>query len=93
MKKATLRDLRYDFPKIERLLREGEEVEITRRREVIATLVPKAKSHRPPMPDFRARLKSIYGDKIHEVSGAELISQGREDRCRVFISTPTPPKD
>jgi antitoxin (DNA-binding transcriptional repressor) of toxin-antitoxin stability system len=78
MKTASIRDLRYDFSKIERLLRQGEEVEITRRREVIGTIVPKRKAQRPPMPDFRARLKAIYGDKVHEVSGAELIRQDRD---------------
>jgi hypothetical protein len=37
-------------------------------------------SERPPLPDFLARLKEIYGDKVLEVSGADLISADREDR-------------
>ena len=76
MRKATVRDLRYDFKKIERLLQEGEVVEITKRRQVIARLVPEAK--RRPMPDFMARLKSIYGDKVLKVSAAELIAKDRD---------------
>ena len=32
MKEASVRDLRYDFKKIERLLRQGEEIRITKRR-------------------------------------------------------------
>jgi hypothetical protein len=36
MRKASLRDLRYEFKKIERLLRQGEEIQITKRRRVIA---------------------------------------------------------
>jgi hypothetical protein len=29
-------------------------------------------------PDFLARLRSIYGDKILEVSGAQLLAQARD---------------
>ena len=40
MKTASIRDLRYDFKKIEHLLSQGEEIQITRRRKVIARLGP-----------------------------------------------------
>ena len=77
MKKASVRDLRYDFKKIERLLHEGEEVEITKRRRVIARLVPQRKRRAKKVPDFLARLRSIYGDKVLAVSGAELVAEDR----------------
>jgi antitoxin (DNA-binding transcriptional repressor) of toxin-antitoxin stability system len=79
MKTVSVRDLRYDFPKVERILRSGEEIQITKRRKAIARLTPEPAS-RPPLPDFLGRLKEIYGDKILEISGAELISADREDR-------------
>jgi len=78
MKTASVRDLRYDFPKIERLLSQGEEIQITKRRKVIARVIPDQPKVRPEMPDFMERLRSIYGDKVHEVSGAELIRQDRD---------------
>ena len=77
MKKASIRDLRYGFKKIERLLRQGEEIQITKRRQVIARLVPEDVSSTPEMPDFLGRMRAIYGDKTLEVSGAELIQQDR----------------
>jgi antitoxin (DNA-binding transcriptional repressor) of toxin-antitoxin stability system len=80
MKTASVRDLRYDFAKIERLLTNGEEVQITKRRKVIAKLVPEKSAIRPELPDFVGRMRAIFGDKMVEVSGAELISEGREDR-------------
>jgi len=80
MNTASIRDLRYGFSKIERLLNQGEEIQITKRRKVIAKLVPEKPSVRPELPDFRARMRAIFGDKMLEVSGAELISQDREDR-------------
>lgn len=85
MKTITVRDLRYDFPKVERILRDGKSVQITKRGKVIAKLQPDSDSkstHIPggaPLPDFMARLRAIYGDKVLSVSGAELI---REDRDR-----------
>jgi antitoxin (DNA-binding transcriptional repressor) of toxin-antitoxin stability system len=78
MKKASVRDLRYDFKKIERLLMQGEEVQITKRRRVIARLVPEKTEAPKKMPDFAARIRKIYGDKILEVSGADLISADRD---------------
>ena len=78
MKKATVRDLRYDFPKIERLLRQGEEVEITKRQQVIARLIPEQTARARQLPDYAKRLKTIYGDRVLEVTGAEIISKDRD---------------
>jgi antitoxin (DNA-binding transcriptional repressor) of toxin-antitoxin stability system len=77
MKTATIRDLRYRFPEVETLLRAGEEIEITKRRRVVARLIPVSKRAAPRRPDFMARLKKIYGDKVLKVTGAELIMQER----------------
>lgn len=77
MKKATVRDLRYDFAKIERLLREGEEIQITKRQRPLARLVPEPPAARE-VPDFLARLRHIYGDRVLKVSGAELLAKDRD---------------
>jgi antitoxin (DNA-binding transcriptional repressor) of toxin-antitoxin stability system len=78
MKTASIRDLRYDFPKIERALRAGQEIQITKRNRVIARLVPENPT--PERPDFAARIREIYGDTRLEVSGGELISRERDER-------------
>ena len=77
MKNATVRDLRYRFREVEDLLREGEEIEITKRKRVIARLVPLKPATPSLRPDFLARLKKIYRNKPQRVSGAELISRER----------------
>ncbi len=77
MKTASVRDLRYDFKKIEQLLHRGEEIQITKRRRVIARLVPENGRTQAEMPDFLGRVRQIYGDKIFQVSGAELIARDR----------------
>lgn len=79
MKKATLRDLRYRFPLVETMLQEGEEIQITKHKRVIARLVPERPSVAPRLPDFTARLARIYGKKKLTVSGAHLIRTERDE--------------
>ena len=77
MKQASVRDLRYRFADVEDLLREGQEIQITKRRRVIARLVPGG-AVAPVRPDFLARLKQVYGRKVLKISGADLLTQERE---------------
>ncbi|MFB3923049.1 MAG: type II toxin-antitoxin system Phd/YefM family antitoxin [Terriglobia bacterium] len=79
MKNASIRDLRYRFPEIEARLREGKAVSITKRKRVIARLVP-VKPRRRIRPDFLGRLKQIYGSKLSKLTGAELVALGRGER-------------
>lgn len=78
MRKATVRDLRYRFREVESLLREGEEIQITKRKRVIARLVPAKAAVPSRRPDFMARLNKLYRGKPLKVSGAELVSRDRE---------------
>jgi antitoxin (DNA-binding transcriptional repressor) of toxin-antitoxin stability system len=69
MKTATVRDLRYDFPKIEAWLAGGEEIIITKHAKAVARLCPPVDSARvreEPLrhPDYQARLKRIWGDRV-----------------------------
>lgn len=64
MKTATLRDLRNDFAKLEAWLGEGEEIQIEKRGRPIAMLTPVRGEKRVKMPDFEARLKAIWGERI-----------------------------
>lgn len=77
MKRATVRDLRYRFREVEYLLREGDEIQITKRKRVIATLIPSKPATPSRRPDFLARLRKIYRNKPLKVTGAELISRER----------------
>jgi len=80
MKKASIRDLRYRFSKVEELLREGEEIHITKRKRVIARLLPPEPVIPNAFPDFLGRAKKIFGNKALKVSGAELIRRERDER-------------
>jgi antitoxin (DNA-binding transcriptional repressor) of toxin-antitoxin stability system len=78
MKRATVRDLRYDFPKVEKMLAQGESIEITKHNRVLGTFIPASAPKKVQVPDFMARLKKIYGDKVLKVSGAELVRWDRD---------------
>ena len=75
MTKASVRDLRYRFHEVEDLLRQGQEIQITKRRRVIARLVPERDEKALEIPDFLARLKKIYG-KAAESDGSRNHFQG-----------------
>jgi antitoxin (DNA-binding transcriptional repressor) of toxin-antitoxin stability system len=66
MKTATIRDLRYDFPKLEAWLRNGEMIQITKHNKPVATLLKAGhtKKSRPPLPNFEARRKRIWGGRV-----------------------------
>jgi antitoxin (DNA-binding transcriptional repressor) of toxin-antitoxin stability system len=79
MKTASVRDLRYDFPKVEAWLKAGEEVRITKRNKVIGRLVAdkgeKASTGKAPLPDYAARRKRIFGDRV------QTKAEGEADRA------------
>ena len=66
MKTATVRDLRNNFPRLEAWLRDGEDVCIEKRGEPVAmlTALRGKRAARVKNPDFAARLKAIWGDRV-----------------------------
>jgi antitoxin (DNA-binding transcriptional repressor) of toxin-antitoxin stability system len=50
MRKASVCDLRYRFSEVERLLEDGEEIEITKRSRAIARLTAGALAHSATTP-------------------------------------------
>ncbi len=74
MKTATVRDLRYDFPKIEAWLAGGEEIEVTKHGRPVARVSPpgKARARRRLIhPDYQARLDRIWGDRTFTAAEVE----------------------
>ena len=80
MKTATIRDLRYDFSRVEAWIRNGSEIELTRHGRPIARITPLPKPSKTKLvkPDIMARLKETWGDRIFsakevaEMRAAEL---------------------
>lgn len=66
MRTASVRDLRNNFAKLEAWLNNGEEVQIEKRGEPIAmlTAIDRSRGKKVEMPDFAARRKAIWGDRM-----------------------------
>ena len=75
MKTATIRELRSHFPRLEALLFEGESIAITKRKRIVANLVPAGNSARP---DFRGRFGAAapVGGRIED-SAVTMLSKER----------------
>ena len=74
MKTATIRDLRYNFPKIEAWLSGGEEIQLTKRGHILGRIIPGSSRERE-MPDFAARAKSVCGNR--KINTAALLEHNR----------------
>jgi antitoxin (DNA-binding transcriptional repressor) of toxin-antitoxin stability system len=75
MKTASVRELRQNFGCLLTWLEEGQEIQITMRRRVVARLVPDRPKSTPKvkLPDFAARLKKIHGKRVISAEGARAI--------------------
>ena len=75
MKTASVRDLRHHFGNILMWIKEGQEVEITMRRRVVARLVPErqVKNAAVKMPHFASRLKKIHGRRTLSIAASRAI--------------------
>lgn len=58
----------------------GYEVEITRRRKLVARLVPPEEDDRVEFPDFDAPARSVWGERWEGSSSGALLDEGRGKR-------------
>jgi antitoxin (DNA-binding transcriptional repressor) of toxin-antitoxin stability system len=83
MKTATVRDIRHDFARVLTWIEDGEHVEITKSKRVVARLVPvKAKHRRVDWPDLAARRKKIFPASVKGKPVSEIIDEGRGKSLR-----------
>jgi antitoxin (DNA-binding transcriptional repressor) of toxin-antitoxin stability system len=82
MKTATVRQIRNAFPSVLRLIRNGESVSITSRRQVVATLSPpaiqEARRQTRPWANLGKRLEELKQQPMLPLSGAELLARDRD---------------
>jgi antitoxin (DNA-binding transcriptional repressor) of toxin-antitoxin stability system len=82
MKTATVRQIRNAFPSVLKHIRDGESVEITLRRKVVATLNPpsakKVARKARPWAAVDARLASLRRQPMLPVSGADMLAEERD---------------
>ncbi len=81
MKTATVRDLRNNFARISRWLKNGEKVEITSRGVPLARLMPlelppKKKRKKFDLEEHRKWMKETYGGKKLQGNSALIMREG-----------------
>ncbi len=66
MKTANVRQLRHAFGEVMDWIAEGEQVEIVKKGRIIAILSPpkRPKPNKLKLPDFAARQKRIFGNRV-----------------------------
>jgi hypothetical protein len=74
MRSITLTQLRQTR-KLKAWLRDGETVELKERHQVIAKIVPEWQEQPVKWPDFEARAKKIFGDRV--LPAVELLIKER----------------
>ena len=81
MKSVNIRSLKHETGPLMERIALGESFEIRRRNQPIAVLQPLASDKKSgPRPDFRERLRAIYGDKMLPQTATELLSEERGER-------------
>jgi antitoxin (DNA-binding transcriptional repressor) of toxin-antitoxin stability system len=80
VKTASVYDVQHNFSRILTWVASGETVVISRHRVPVAKLVPaKKEKSRVKMPDFMARLRKDFGNRLTPDS-QPLLDELREDR-------------
>ena len=77
MKRTTIRELKHATTAVLERVAAGETVELCRRNEPVAILSPPRRPGAIRRPDFAARLRAIYGTRVVQTTGADLVSDAR----------------
>jgi antitoxin (DNA-binding transcriptional repressor) of toxin-antitoxin stability system len=77
MRSTTIRELKHNTTTVLSWVAQGETVEVRRRNETVALLSPPRRRAACRRPDFAARLKAFYGEKVLATTGTDLVSESR----------------
>jgi prevent-host-death family protein len=80
MRTTTIRELKHATTAVLARVADGEVVEVQRRGEPVAVLVPPRRRAPIRRPDFVGRLKSVYGKRVLTTTGTDLVSESRGER-------------
>ena len=75
---VSMRELQQNLKRVVARVERGETVELTKRRRVVAKLVPVwPQKPAEPWPDLEARARSVFGDRVISPGASELLIQER----------------
>lgn len=80
MRKTNIRELKHETSKVLAEVESGGTLELCRRGKTVAIISPPGPPAKVPRPDFAARMREIYGDRVLETTGTDLMQEARGDR-------------
>ena len=79
-KTYSIMESQHNLAQVVREVEAGYEVAITRRKKLVARLLPPEEDDRVEFPDFAARATRIWGEHWQGSSTDELLDEGRGQR-------------
>ncbi|MBI3179507.1 MAG: antitoxin Phd/YefM, type II toxin-antitoxin system domain protein [Deltaproteobacteria bacterium] len=79
MKTATVRQIQHNLSKVLSWVERGEEVQVLRRKKVVARLVP-PDPQPVSSPDFLGRARAVWGEKPRGKPLSDILSESRGER-------------
>lgn len=79
-KTYSIMESQHNLARVVREVEAGYEVRITRRKKLVARLVPPEEDDRVEFPDFAARARRVWGERWHGSSSDALLDEGRGER-------------
>lgn len=79
-KTYSIMESQHNLAQVLREVEAGYEVGITRRKKLVARVVPPEEDDRVEFPDFAARARRVWGEAWQGRSSDELVDEGRGER-------------
>jgi prevent-host-death family protein len=77
---VSIRELQQNLKRVMARVERGETVEVTRRRRLVAKLAPVTPvGPVSPWPDLKTRRRAVFGNRVIEPGGSDLVIDGRDD--------------
>lgn len=80
MKKISIMEAQHNLSKWLKEVEAGRELEVTRRKQVVARLVPPKEEGRVSFPDFKTRARETWNGPWRGASSGELLDESRGER-------------
>ena len=80
MKKVSIMEAQHNLSKVLRQVEEGQAVYITRRKRVVAKIMPPESEETIEFPNFARRAKKTWGGPWSDTSSSELLDESRGKR-------------
>lgn len=73
-------ETQHNLARVLREVEAGEEVVITRRRKIVARILPPANAEAPAFPDFASRARDLWGNGWAGKSSDALLDEARGEK-------------